>query len=60
MRPKRDVFEVADRRRDHVENAFRVAGHRRILSYHCEDGLSPELIATRVQACTRLNHYPTS
>ncbi len=34
-RPERDVVEVADWRRDYVKNAFRLAGHLRILSYHC-------------------------
>ena len=32
---ERHVLEVADRRRDHVKNALRVASHPGILRYHC-------------------------
>ena len=34
-----DVVEVADWRRDDVENALRVARHPAILRYHCEMAL---------------------
>ena len=40
QRSKRDVFEIADGRRHDVKHPLRVSGHQRILSYHCEDGLS--------------------
>ena len=36
---KGDVVEVADWRRDNVENTLRVARHPAILRYHCEMAL---------------------
>src|SRR5436190_10922746 len=45
--PKRDVLEIADWRSDDIEKPFRVSGHQRILSYHCEIGLSPDSLIGR-------------
>ena len=56
--PKGDVVEVADGRRDDVENALRVARHPAILRCTIVRWLSPVLNLRK--ACTRLNRYLTS